>query len=161
MAIKTLRKALGALAAQLSITSRWQSADDEGPVSQPTSQERKTLAEFFGHPVRLPTCFFHHQLGGKPLMSLWASEVFECPNPDCGGTVLDPMRGRKRVMKFLAGILNDPWAGLPMVEPANEETKKAMELLRERAIPYLRLLLDRAGLQPLRLRPNRSLAQPR
>jgi hypothetical protein len=27
-------------------------------------------------------------------------------------------------MKFLAGILNDPWAGLPMVEHANEEARK-------------------------------------
>jgi hypothetical protein len=27
-------------------------------------------------------------------------------------------------MKFVAGILNDPWGGLPMIEPATRDTKK-------------------------------------
>jgi hypothetical protein len=32
-------------------------------------------------------------------------------------------------MSFLAGILNDPWAGLPMVEPADEATKESWDFL--------------------------------
>jgi hypothetical protein len=97
-------------------------SDDEG-VLGPEEDEQRELTEFFGHPVLLPLCLFHHQLGGKPLQQHWANEVFQCPNSDCTGTMIDRMRGRKRAMKFLAGILNDPWGGLPMVEPANEETK--------------------------------------
>ena len=37
---------------------------------------------------------------------------------------VDRLMGRKRVMKFLAGILHDPWAGLPMIEAADENTRK-------------------------------------
>ena len=106
------------------LIARWDAADDDGPIPEPTPQEHKALTEFFGHPVPLPRSFFHHQLGGKPAVDYWANEVFECPNPACEGTLIDRLRGRRRAMKFLAGVLNDPWAGLPMVEPANDETRR-------------------------------------
>lgn len=104
--------------------ARWDNAADDGPIPQPTQQDQKTLTAFFGHPVPLPRCLFHHQFGGKPVVDYWANEVFECPNPACEGKLSDRLRGRKRAMKFLAGVLNDPWAGLPMVEPANDETRR-------------------------------------
>jgi hypothetical protein len=105
--------------------ARWCS-DDKHDTGDPdtTPAEQKLLTEYFGHDVVLPLCFFHHQLGGRPLHHLWANEVFRCPNPNCMGTLADRLRGRKRAMKFLAGVVNDPWAGLPMGEPANARTKK-------------------------------------
>ncbi|MEZ6141868.1 MAG: hypothetical protein R3B84_14950 [Zavarzinella sp.] len=106
------------------LIARWRTADDDGPVPRPSVADRKKLAQFFGHPVVLPRCFFHHQLGGKPIVDNWAHEVFLCPNPGCEGTVLDRMLSRKRAMKFLAGVLNDPWAGLPLVDEADEDTRK-------------------------------------
>jgi hypothetical protein len=106
------------------VIARWDSADDDGAVPEPTPEEQETLTEFFGHPVLMPICFFHHQLGGKPLLNQWAWEVFECPNPACVGAATGRARGKKRAMKFLAGVLNDPRAGLPMVEPANRRTRK-------------------------------------
>jgi len=30
-------------------------------------------------------------------------------------------------MKFLAEVLNDPWAGLPLIQPANDETRKSWD----------------------------------
>jgi hypothetical protein len=105
------------------LIARWDATAGDEAVPVPTRQEQKTLTEFFGHPVLLPRSFFHHQLGGRPVLDYWANEVFECPNLDCKGTLTEQMRGRKRTMKFLAGVLNDPWAGLPMVEPAGEETR--------------------------------------
>lgn len=101
----------------------WFSGDDDLPSPKLTPQEQKALVDFFGHPVTHPMGFFHHQLGGKPIVKQWAGEVFICPNPACKGTLIDRARGRKRAMRFLAGVLNDPWAGLPMVEPANDETR--------------------------------------
>lgn len=89
----------------------------------PKSKDLKLLREFFGHPAPVPMCLFYHQFGGRPLQQLWANEVFQCPNPTCIGNPADRLHGRKRAMKFLAGILNDPWAGLPMGELANEKTK--------------------------------------
>jgi hypothetical protein len=50
-------------------------------------------------------------------------EVFRCPNPTCPSDA-DGAAGKKRAMKFVAGILNDPWGGLPMVEPATKETRR-------------------------------------
>ena len=90
---------------------------------EPSMQEKKTLREFFGHSVIHGLELTHHQFGGRPMDSYWADEVFCCPNSACSGRITDRIRGRKRPMKFLAGILNDPWGGLPMVEPANDETK--------------------------------------
>jgi hypothetical protein len=108
------------------LLARWEIDEDDenAAVPVPTAKQQKELTQFFGHRVVLPRCFFHHQLGGKPLHQLWADEVFQCPNPACEGTSADRVRGRKRAMKFLAGVLNDPWAGLPMVEEANAQTKK-------------------------------------
>jgi hypothetical protein len=109
------------------LVARWDLDDDDdnAAVPQPTPKEQKELTRFFGHRVVLPMCFFHHQLGGKPLQRHWAEEVFQCPNPACAETASDRVHPRKRRMKFLAGVLNDPWAGLPMVEPANAETRKS------------------------------------
>jgi hypothetical protein len=108
------------------LSARWQ-ADDEDEdtgIPEPTQEEQKQLTDFFGHQVVMPMCMFHHQLGGKPLQRHWAEEVFRCPNPACKGKVSDRVRGKKRALKFLAGVLNDPWGGLPMVEPADKRTKK-------------------------------------
>ena len=101
----------------------WDASDDDA-IYEPTSKEQSLLTDFFGHSVVLPLDLFHHQFGGKPVLTHWAEEIFRCPNSACDGTVADRLRGRKRAMKFLAGILNDPWGGLPMIEPANEETRK-------------------------------------
>ncbi len=106
------------------MNSRWDATEGDAGVPVPARDEQKELTEFFGHPVPLPMCVFHHQFGGKPIQQQWANEVFQCPNSACTGSITDRLRGRRRAMKFLAGILNDPWAGLPMVEPANDETKK-------------------------------------
>ena len=106
------------------LVARWDTLDGSDAVPVPSDKEQKELTEVFGHSVILPMCLFHHQFGGKPIQQHWADEVFKCPNSDCTGKIADRIRGRKRSMKFLAGILNDPWGGLPMVEPANEETKE-------------------------------------
>jgi hypothetical protein len=89
-----------------------------------SSKERKVLRDFFGHPVISEMCTVHHQLGGKPLSLYWAMEVFNCPNPACRNDSEDGVPRKKRAMKFVAGIINDPWGGLPMVDPATKETKK-------------------------------------
>jgi hypothetical protein len=94
-----------------------------GNEDELTAKERKVLRDFFGHSVFSNFCTIHHQLGGKPLALLWATEVFRCPNPTCGGDAARKVPQKKRAMKFLAGVLNDPWGGLPMVEPANKKTK--------------------------------------
>ena len=94
---------------------------------QPSAHQKKVLREFFGHPITFgfgPTVV-HHQLGGRPINHSWAEEVFECSNPECSGKLADRLRGKKRAMRFLAGILNDRWGGLPMVEPAGDETKQS------------------------------------
>jgi hypothetical protein len=95
--------------------------DDGAPP--PTPNEQRVLCDFFGHPVITEMCTVHHQLGGKPLSLLWAMEVFRCPNPACRSDA-DGAPGKKRAMKFVAGILNDPWGGLPMVEPATKEARR-------------------------------------
>lgn len=106
------------------LVARWDKADDDAGIPEPTPKEQKKLTKFFGHPVHFPMSFFHHQFGGKPLVQHWANEVFGCPNPVCTGSFPNRMGGTQRAMKFLAGILNDPRAGLPMIEPADEKTRK-------------------------------------
>jgi len=86
----------------------------------PTPNEKRVLRKYFGHPAHTELCLFHHQFGGIPVFHCWADEVFFCTNPKCE---VD-RNGKKRAMKFVAGILNDPWGGLPMIEPAKKETKK-------------------------------------
>ena len=98
---------------------------DKDDDSGPSRQERASLREFFGHEVPMELCLFHHQFGGKPLQRNWFDQVFDCPNPSCSGKVTDRLRGKKRAMKFLAGVINDPWGGLPMVDAANNDTKKS------------------------------------
>jgi hypothetical protein len=81
------------------------------------------LVEFFGHPVDAMMSMFHHQFGGVPLLPAWDDEAFVCPNPKCRGSVLDRALGKRHSMKFLAGVLNDPPSGLPMVEPFDEQAE--------------------------------------
>lgn len=83
----------------------------------------QVLLEFFGHEVFLQRCMFHHQFGGLSLTDTWDDEAFECRNSKCQGKLFDRVRGRKRAMKFLAGVLNDPPHGLPMIEPLDDKTK--------------------------------------
>jgi hypothetical protein len=90
----------------------------------PSAKEYQVLRRFFGHRVVSGFCTVHHQLGGRPISLYWAMEVFRCPNPACSGASKGNAPGAYRAMKFLAGVLNDPWGGLPMAEPATKETKK-------------------------------------
>jgi hypothetical protein len=78
-----------------------------------TMEARKALERFFGHRVKSTFCLVHHQVGGPPL-GPWSGTIVLCPNAAC--------RSHRRPMRFLAGILNDPWRGLPFAEPADEET---------------------------------------
>jgi len=105
------------------LNARWDTAVGSGPVPEPSQEDQQELIEFFGHPVIMPRCFVHHQLGGEPMMDGWAQEVFDCPNPQCTGSANRWGWKRKSRMKFLAGILNDPCAGLPMVDPPNESVQ--------------------------------------
>ena len=91
-----------------------------------TKQEQTALNEYCGHDVPMPLFFYFHQFGGIPLHRSWSEEPIECPNPNCRTHPLSKLLfGRKkRKMSFLAGILNDPWRELPMVEQKTPETKK-------------------------------------
>jgi hypothetical protein len=110
--------------AVLEMYASWDTAAGDAAVPVPKPKDRKMLNDFFGHPADVPMSLFYHQFGGRPLQQLWANEKFRCPNPTCVGSPADRLRGTKRAMKFLAGILYDPWGGLPMGQPANAETKK-------------------------------------
>lgn len=99
------------------------SDDDDDSIDLPNVGQR-LLSEYFGHIVTIPRDAFHHQFGGAPRNLGWREEIFECHNPDCHGSVGDRLRRRKHRLSFLAGILNDPWRGLPMAEPADDETKR-------------------------------------
>jgi hypothetical protein len=93
---------------------------DNDDAPRPSAKEQKVLRRFFGHRVVSTFCTIHHQFGGVPLSLHWAMEVFRCPNPSCRSST----KAKGKALKFLAGVLNDPWGGLPMVEPANKKTKK-------------------------------------
>jgi len=80
------------------------------------------LVDFFGHGIYLMRCMFHHQFGGQALTETWDDETFLCPNEKCTGGIVSKAMGRRHSMRFLAGILNDPPHGLPMIEPLNDET---------------------------------------
>jgi hypothetical protein len=89
-----------------------------------SAADKAVLGGFFGHPVAWSLELFFHQLGGEPLAKLWNEPLF-CPNAGCSsGLVNRLLRKKGRPMKFLAGVLNDPPAGLPMIEPLTEETTK-------------------------------------
>jgi hypothetical protein len=84
----------------------------------------RVLEDFFGHGMFLQKDMVHHQLGGVPLAEAWDDSAFPCRNPSCSPGWLDRLMKRPRPMRFLAGVLNDPPRGLPLVEPLNEETAK-------------------------------------
>jgi hypothetical protein len=85
------------------------------PLGEGLSDEDKhVLARYFGHDVSWPIDLFHHQFGGVPLQRLWGEEIPPCPN-GCRGLL-----GKRRAMRFLAGIVNDPGRGLPFAEPASK-----------------------------------------
>lgn len=86
-------------------------------------RDRRLLEEFFGHPIFIPRFLYHHQFGGDSLFAAWDDEAFRCPNKRCTGGILDRVLRRGRPMCFLAGILNDPPGGLPLIEPLTAETK--------------------------------------
>lgn len=96
-------------------------SDDDG-IPQLSSAEAAELMEYYGHPVKIPRHAFHHQLGGRQLTPEW-DDVHWCPNPTCNRGIADRIRGRRHAMNFFAGILNNPWGGLPMVDPVNDETQ--------------------------------------
>lgn len=105
------------------ITS-WDMEKDPFARSLPKKQ-RKTLADFFGHEIVFTFDLFHHQFGGVPLNRLWEENVY-CPNKECGpGLANRLMRRSGRKMSFLAGILNDPQRGLPMIERVGETTESS------------------------------------
>src|SRR5262249_22048702 len=77
--------------------------------------ERQLLEDYFGHAIFIPRYMYHHQLGGESLCENWDETAFACPNKDCPGGLWENVMKRSRPMRFLAGILNDPPAGLPMI----------------------------------------------
>ncbi len=89
-----------------------------------SKSERKLLEDFFGHEVFIPRFMYHHQLGGESLYESWDDNAFFCPNKDCPGGLLDKFLKRGRPMKFLAGVINDPPGGLPLIEPFTNERAK-------------------------------------
>jgi hypothetical protein len=90
-----------------------------------TPRRAAIIAEYLGHPITVALCLFHSQFGGVPLARWWGEEVTPCPNPECRdglpGRLWGDGRGR---MRFLAGVLNDPLGGLPMVEPPHAVTPR-------------------------------------
>jgi hypothetical protein len=107
------------------LEARWQLARGDDPIPLPTETQSAILKDFYGHPADLPMSQFHHQIGGEPMRQSWAFDEFDCPNPSCKGSVVNRVLGRKSKMKFLAGVLNDPWAGLPMAEPASDSNRES------------------------------------
>jgi hypothetical protein len=84
------------------------------PMGRTLSAEHgRRISEFLGHPATMALAIFHSQWGGPPSKMGWDSAVHRCPNPRCSslGRLF-----RKKRMQFLAGILNDPAGGLPMVQ---------------------------------------------
>lgn len=90
-----------------------------------TKKHRGVLDAYFGHPVNVSLSLFHSQLGGRPTKNWWGSDAVRCPNPECSPGLLGKLRGNSaRKMSFLAGVLNDPHRGLPMVDPIPNEVGK-------------------------------------
>jgi hypothetical protein len=88
-----------------------------------SKSERRLLEDYFGHPIFIPRFMYHHQLGGESLFDNWDESAFPCPNKNCPGGFWDAVVKRSRPMRFLAGLLNDPPGGLPMIEPLDEKTQ--------------------------------------
>jgi hypothetical protein len=106
------------------VLAAWNRIKD--PMGRRLSARRhQILAECLGHPVSTSMSLFHSQFGGKPTQRWWGEETTRCPNKECPGRLPSGPRGEKgRAMSFLAGVLNDPLSGLPMVEKASEVTER-------------------------------------
>ncbi|MFL5340310.1 MAG: hypothetical protein ACJ8F7_09170 [Gemmataceae bacterium] len=101
------------------------------PMKTVSARDKRRLVAFFGHPVNFMG-MFHHQFGGRTNgeFTYYSAaggfgEDEYCPNEACprcpaGKSDFDA----RQTMGFLAGVLNDPWGGLPMIEPADENTKQ-------------------------------------
>ncbi len=112
------------------ILTRWKQQHEKTTfcIEKLNARDQKMMDTFFGHPVGLFT-WCHHQFGGNPSgfirEYLFNRERFHCPQLDCsrsagGNWTVGPKTG----MSLLAVVLNDPWAGLPMIERATTKTKK-------------------------------------
>ena len=88
-----------------------------------TTGDRALLEGFFGHPIFIPRFLYHHQLGGESLFVSWDESARFCPNKECQPSLWDKLLRRSHPMRFLAGVLNDPPGGLPLIEPLSEETQ--------------------------------------
>lgn len=101
------------------VYTKWVKSDDPY-VRKLGKRETKVLADYFGHPFIGNLSVFHHQFGGMP-STWWGDEAILCPNRECHPSAIDRLRGRQaRPMSFLAGIVNDPHNGLPLVERVEE-----------------------------------------
>ncbi len=105
----------------LAILRKWDRVED--PLARKMGERKRALlGEYFGHPVTSGQCLFFHQFGGVPSKHWWGTERTLCPNKKCPQGVLG---GRtRRAMKFLAGVLNDPWNGLPMIESRGKDAER-------------------------------------
>lgn len=98
-----------------SILLAWDTGKD--PFGRKLSERKRgILAAYFGHPITASPTLFHSQLGGTPSQYWWREETARCPNTECPRA--------DRAMSFLAGVLNDPLGGLPMVEKPEEVTER-------------------------------------
>jgi len=73
------------------------------------AKARKPLEKWLGRPVRMSLDIWWHQFGGEPWL-VQGPEQIACPNEECSWS------RRRRRMKVLAVLRNDPPSGLPMVE---------------------------------------------
>jgi len=95
--------------------------DDDPRGHQVSKDDRMTLEEYFGHPISSRISMFHSQFGGAPSEYWWRENTDHCANPACPAK---SSNGQGRQLSFLAGVLNDPLGGLPMVEPPAEVTPR-------------------------------------
>jgi hypothetical protein len=103
---------------------KWTADDDDVAGDNLSKSQRRVLEDYFGHPMFIPRFMYHHQLGGESLLPNWDDDAFTCPNKKCPGGLFDKVLKRGRPMKFLAGIINDPPGGFPLMEPLNKDTEK-------------------------------------
>jgi hypothetical protein len=108
-----------------STVRKWTADPDDLTADGLTKKERRVLEDFFGHPMFLPRFMYHHQIGGVPLLPDWDDAAFACPNKKCPGGLVGKTLGRAQPMRFLAGIINDPPGGLPLMEPLDDKTRKS------------------------------------
>lgn len=107
----------------LAVASKWNREED--PRGHTLSASDHTVLQgYFGHPISTSMSLFHSQIGGPPSQHWWGEEQTPCFNKACPGSVLSKLRLRKPNMSFLAGVLNDPLGGLPMVERPEEVSER-------------------------------------